>query len=103
MNYLEVSRIVTLLASIFMTFGLYAQAIKIWRTKSAKDFTVTIIAAIIVNEIVWLNYGFVLWEWPIITLGCLNIPAAVIAGYGFIKYRKGTPSKEKDNGRISNP
>ena len=89
MNHLDISRLVTLLASIFITFGLYGQATKIWRTKSAKDFTVTIIVALIFNEVAWLNYGLALWEWPIIVLGCLNIPAVVIAGLGFFKYRGG--------------
>ena len=89
MSYLEVSRIVTLVASLFITVGLYDQAFKIWRTKSARDFTISLVAALIFNEIAWLNYGFSLREWPIITLGCLNVPAAIIATIGFIRYRKG--------------
>lgn len=89
MDYMGMSRLVTLLASIFITIGLYHQAIKIWKTRSAKDFTATIIVALILNEVAWLNYGFALWEWPIIIIGCLNIPGAIIAGLGFIKYRKG--------------
>lgn len=87
MNYLEISRFITLFASIFITIGLYDQAIKIWRTKSAKDFTTTIIVALIFNEFAWLNYGFSLREWPIMTIGILNVPAAIIAGIGFWKYK----------------
>jgi MtN3 and saliva related transmembrane protein len=85
--YLEVSRIITVLASIFISFGLYTQAIKIWRTKSAKDFTLIIVLALIFNEAAWLNYGLALWEWPIILLGSVNIPAAIAAGIGYFKYR----------------
>lgn len=88
MVYLEWSRIATFIASIFITISLYGQALKIWHTKSAKDFTVSIIIALIVNEIAWLNYGFSLWEWPIIVLGFLNIPASIIAGFGFMRYRR---------------
>lgn len=88
MSYLEMSRIVTLLASISITIGLYDQALKIWRTKSAKDFTTTIVVALLFNEIAWLNYGFALMEWPIITLGILNVPAAIITGVGFVKYKE---------------
>jgi len=88
LSYLEISRVITLIASVFITFGLYDQAIKIWRTRSAKDFTVSIIIALGFNEIAWLNYGVSLGEWPIIIIGCLNIPVAIIASIGFIKYRK---------------
>ena len=88
MSYLDISRIVTFVASILITFGLYDQACKIWRTESAKDFTVSLVAALLFNEAAWLNYGFALSEWPIITLGFLNIPAVIIAGVGFVRYRR---------------
>jgi len=87
MDYLHVSRIITFIASIAITYGLYDQALKIWRTKSAKDFTWSIVVALLFNECAWLNYGFSLMEWPIITIGILNVPAAIIAGIGFLKYR----------------
>lgn len=89
MSYLEISRILTFATSLFMTFGLYSQAWKIWKTKSAKDFASPIILAIVANEIVWLNYGLALREWPIIGLGMLNVPAVAIASIGFWKYRQG--------------
>lgn len=94
MGYLAVSRVVVMVASLFITISLYDQALKIWRTKSAKDFTATIIAALLVNEIAWLNYGFSLSEWPIIVLGFLNVPAAIIAFIGYIKYRRGGANSE---------
>ena len=86
-TWLEVSRIVTILASVAITIGLYDQALKIWRTQSAKDFTVTLVAALIFNEVAWLNYGFALREWPIIGVGLANIPAVLVAGAGFLRYR----------------
>ena len=87
MNYLEISRIVALIASVFITIGLYHQAFKIWKTKSAKDFTWTIIIALLLNELAWLNYGFALVEWPIIVIAFANVPAAIIASIGYLKYR----------------
>lgn len=86
MNYLETSRIITLIASIFITFGLYDQSLKIYKTKSAKDFTWTIIFALLLNEVAWVNYGFSLSEWPIIFVGLVNIPAIVIIIIGYYKY-----------------
>jgi len=86
MNYLEISRIITLIASILITFGLYDQALKIFRTKSASDFTWTIIFALFFNEFAWINYGFSLSEWPIIVVGAANVPAIIIIIIGYKKY-----------------
>jgi len=88
MDWLEVSRAITVVASIAITIGLYDQAFKIWRTKSAKDFTMTLVVAVVFNELAWLNYGLALSEWPIITVGCLNLPAVLITGAGFLRYRR---------------
>lgn len=86
--WLEISRYIVFVASIAISFGLWDQALKIWRTKSAKDFTVTIIVALIFNEIAWVNYGLALKEWPIVIVDLLNVPAVFIAGLGFFRYRK---------------
>ncbi len=86
-NYLEISRIITLIASVFITIGLYHQAIRMFKIKSAKDFTWTIIFALFFNELAWLNYGYALTEWPIIFVGAVNIPAIIIIVIGYYKYR----------------
>ncbi len=88
MNYLQLSRYAVLMASILITVGLYSQAVKIWRTESAKDFSFLIVVAIFFNEIIWINYGFSLKEWPIILISSLNLPGAVVIVIGYIKYRK---------------
>jgi len=85
-TYLEFSQWVVTLSNLVIIYGLYDQAFKIWRTKSAKDFTWTLIVALIVNEAAWLNYGYALWEWPIILVSCLNFPAIIYAGIGYLKY-----------------
>ncbi len=87
MDYLEISRIFTVIASVAVTVGVYVQAYKIWRTKSAKDFTWVIIIALILNEIAWLNYGLALSEWPIILISSVNIPGIIFTFIGFVKYR----------------
>ena len=88
MSYLEFSRIATFVGSLVLTFGAYSQAYKIWRTKSAKDFSSILIIALILVELVWLNYGIVLKEWPIITLEAINIPGIFATAILFVRYRK---------------
>jgi MtN3 and saliva related transmembrane protein len=86
MNYLDISRYLTIVASVVITAGFYAQVWKIFATKSAKDFSLILLIALVINEFAWLNYGYALSEWPIILLGCLNVPALFVALYGFFKY-----------------
>ena len=87
-SYIEFSRILATVASMVITVGLYSQATKIWRTKSARDFSALLVAALLLDEIAWLNYGLAIYEWPIILIAALNIPAVILAVVGYLKYRK---------------
>lgn len=84
-DYQGVSRMLTFVVSLLVTYSLYDQAWKIWCTKSVKDFTASIIVALVANELVWLNYGCSISEWPIITIGLINVPAAVWIVVGYIR------------------
>ncbi len=88
MSYVEISRMATFVASLTITFGVYSQVWKIWKTKSAKDFAAILILGIVITEFVWLNYGIVIREWPIIALETINIPGVIIMAILFLKYRK---------------
>jgi MtN3 and saliva related transmembrane protein len=85
--YFEISRVVTMIASMTMTLGLYAQCLKLFRTKSAKDFTLSLVASLVFTEIVWLNYGLVLAEWPIILSSVLNLFPVTLILVGYSRYR----------------
>jgi len=87
MNWLEISRIITIFASIGITIGIYTQVIKIFKTKSANDFTIVLIGALVFNELAWLNYGLALHEWPIILIAACNLPGIFLTFFGYIKYR----------------
>jgi MtN3 and saliva related transmembrane protein len=88
MDYPTISRLAVIAASFLITMGLYQQAYKIWKTRSVRDFVAVVIAAVLVNELAWLNYGMMLGEWPIILVTALNlIPAAAIC-MGYIRFRR---------------
>lgn len=89
MLYIEISRIAVSVANLLIVVGLYHQAWKITKTKSAKDFTWTLVLAVAVNEAAWLNYGIAIHEWPIILVGAMNTPAIIWTVVGFLLYRKG--------------
>ena len=85
-TYIEISRILTIIGSIGVVFGLYHQVYKIFKTKSAKDISVLMICSLILSESVWLNYGISLTEWPIITISCVNFPGLILLAIGYAKY-----------------
>ncbi|OQW92491.1 MAG: hypothetical protein BWK79_14510 [Beggiatoa sp. IS2] len=90
-TYVELSRIITIIASFILTYGLYDQVWKMFRTKSANDFTPSIVFAIALNEMAWLNYGVSITEWPIVLISTLNLPAGLLACYGFYLYSEKSP------------
>jgi len=92
MSWLEFSRIITVIASFAITAGLYRQGFMIWKSRSAKDFSMLLIVAVVFNELAWLNYGIALVEWPITLVALLNIPAVAMATAGYFKFRNGLSS-----------
>lgn len=96
MTLLEISRIITVVASFFITAGLYWQAFKVWETKSANDFSMLLVCAVVFNELAWLNYGIALSEWPITLVSLLNLPAVAILSIGYFKFN------HNDNATIEN-
>lgn len=101
MTYQQFSQYAVVFGSIGMVIGLWAQAIKIFKTKSAKDFSSIIVASLVLSEIVWLNYGLSLLEWPMIVVSCSTVPAIILIGIGYIKYRHGNqnePGGESSDG-----
>lgn len=84
--YLSYSRFLVLFASFVITVGLYSQVFKLFRTKSAKDFSTSLIIALLVNELAWLNYGIALREWPIIIVDLASLPADIAIMVGYCKW-----------------
>lgn len=84
---LEDSRLLVTIASFLLTIGLWVQMIKMWRTRSVDDFAPLLLAALLFNEVSWLNYGILLNEWPIWLVAGANLPAVIGAIIGYFKYR----------------
>ena len=77
----------TLLSILAVIFGALSgianlpQAIKIFRTKSAKDISITTYALLLSGAIVWILYGFEIMNYPVIItniLGAINISLVIV-------------------------
>ena len=87
-RYVEAARLLALASSTIVTYGFYDQVWKMWRTKSVRDISASLIWLSLVNEITWLNYGLALGEWPMIAVGVANLPAGILAAWAYVKYRE---------------
>lgn len=87
MDWFSTSQILVFVSTFLIVIGLYLQAWKLWNTKSVDDFAPLMVVSLLVNEIVWLNYGIQLKEWPIIAISILSIPAASLIAVGYFKFR----------------
>ena len=85
---LNTARVVVMIASFAITAGLYSQAYRLWERKSVDDLSCIIIMALLFNEVAWLNYGWVLSEWPIVLISFINLPAIVAIGWAYKNFRK---------------
>jgi MtN3 and saliva related transmembrane protein len=87
--WLDAIRINSAVAGLIITAGAYAQAIKLFQTRSAKDFSWLLIAALLYNELSWLLYGYSIDEWPITVLALIVLPAEVAILVGYLRYGRG--------------
>lgn len=100
MSWFSISQILVFVTTFLTVIGLYMQALKLWQTKSVDDFDQVMVVALLANEIVWLNYGIQLKEWPIIAIPILSIPAACLIVVGYFKFR--TRRKNEDRKTFGN-
>ena len=87
MSYLDFSRYIVTASSILLIIGLYHQVYKMFKTKSTDDFSTIMIISLICCQVTWINYGYVLDEWPILILSSIELPAGILAIYGHLKFR----------------
>ena len=91
-TYPEISRYIVTLTSISLILGPYHQVYKMFSTKSTDDFSFFMLFSLLICQISWVNYGYILNEWPILLLSCFELPAGALALYGYLKFRNNDES-----------
>lgn len=84
--YEDISRWGVTIASVLLILGLYHQVYKMFKTRSASDFSYGMLGALVIAEFAWFNYGMVLKEWPILVMVGFELPASLLALYGRYKF-----------------
>ena len=67
------TELIGLAAGLFTTMSLVPQALKIWKTRSAKDVSRKMFLAFCTGVALWLVYGILMGELPIILWNAVSL------------------------------
>ncbi|MFM7486386.1 MAG: SemiSWEET family sugar transporter [Cytophagales bacterium] len=85
MNWIEaVGHFGALLTSV--TF--LPQVYKVWKTKSARDLSLTMMLIVLLSTMVWLTYAFALMLWPVIIANSIVCILSVLLIYFKLTFAK---------------
>ena len=85
---MAVGEFLGLIGGLLTTFAFVPQIIRIFRTKSAKDISLTFNLMVIVGGTLWLTYGIMDRLFPLILWNILGISFNLIILIGILKYSK---------------
>jgi MtN3 and saliva related transmembrane protein len=66
-----------LAAGALTTSALVPQAVRIWRTKSAKDVSLTMLIVMVIGIILWIAFGLLRSEFAIIVTNAVALVIAI--------------------------
>lgn len=84
---MELITIIGLVAGTLTTISFFPQVIRIWKTRSTKDISLSMFLLFATGVLLWVIYGVCLLEWPIILPNAVTlILSMIILGFK-MKYR----------------
>lgn len=83
---MEIETIIGFSAAILSTIAFLPQAIKVWKTKSAKDLSVKTFVILVAALSMWLIYGILKNDLPIISANMITLALVGSILYYKIKY-----------------
>ena len=74
---MDLTTVLGLAAGLFTTISLVPQVMKIWKTKSAKDVSRKMFMAFCFGVALWLAYGFIKGDLPMIVWNSISLVLAL--------------------------
>lgn len=78
---MEIIEILGLLAGALTTISFLPQVVKTWKTRSAKDLSLGMFLIFWMGVILWLTYGILIEDTPIIVANALTLTLASVILY----------------------
>lgn len=67
-----------LLAGVLTTSAFVPQAIQSWRTRSARDVNLGLLALLVVGNSLWFAYGVLMGSWGLVAANIVTVPLCVL-------------------------
>jgi MtN3 and saliva related transmembrane protein len=80
--------ILGLLAGALTTIAFVPQVIKTWKTKSAEDLSLGMYSIFCTGVVLWLIYGLIKWDIPIIVANIVTFSLAMTILYFKLVYKE---------------
>jgi MtN3 and saliva related transmembrane protein len=84
-----VAELIGLLAGSCTTISLLPQLLRIWRTKSARDISLTMFTVFGIGILLWLVYGFIVRSPAVIVTNAASLLLAAAILVLSVRYRHG--------------
>jgi MtN3 and saliva related transmembrane protein len=85
MNYID---IIGLFAGACITISTIPQILKVWKTKKVKEISLKMFAILTFGIAVWIVYGILKSDWPIIITNSISLFLNLIMVYFILHYEK---------------
>ncbi len=82
-------------AGTLTTLAFLPQVVKTWRTKSSNDLSVSTLGMICTGVLLWLVYGLLIGDLPIIAANAVTLVLVVSVFVLALVYRKQSPAPSK--------
>jgi MtN3 and saliva related transmembrane protein len=85
---MEIANLIGTLSGFISSVTFLPQVIKIWKTKSAKDLSVGTLFFLILGVSLWLFYGLLKMDYPIIITNALVLSMVLVMAYFKYKFKQ---------------
>ncbi|MFH1549867.1 MAG: SemiSWEET transporter [Planctomycetota bacterium] len=83
---MEISTIIGLVGGAFTTFAYLPQVVKSWKTRRTDDISLTMLLVLATGETLWLSYGILLNQVPVILANLFGILLVLSVLIAKLKY-----------------
>ena len=84
---MKITTLIGLIAATITTLSFIPQLIKTWKLKETKDISLLMFVTLGVGIILWIIYGFLLWDLPLILANGITFVFVLVILFFKFKYK----------------
>lgn len=89
---MSITEWIGILAGICTTVAVVPQIVKAWKTKQVKDVSIGMFSVLILGIALWVVYGILQSDWPILVTNAISLGLNGIMMYLMIRYNENEES-----------